>query len=67
MTSTFDETEIERALLSKEVESLRQTLRLRQYNVSLECGVNQSMLSQWTQGRYKGKVQRVCDNMSSYI
>lgn len=42
-----------------QVESLRNRLGLRQVDVSKECGVNASMLSQWMLGRYKGNVARV--------
>jgi SWI/SNF-related matrix-associated actin-dependent regulator of chromatin subfamily B protein 1 len=38
---------------------LRNRLGLRQVDVSKECGVNASMLSQWMLGRYKGNVGRV--------
>ena len=55
---------MDRVILSQEVERLRQQLGLRQSDVSQECGVNASMLSQWMQGRYKGKVERV--RLSSY-
>ncbi|RLN50453.1 hypothetical protein BBJ29_000970 [Phytophthora kernoviae] len=41
------------------VETLRNRLGLRQVDVSKECGVNASMLSQWMLGRYKGNVGRV--------
>lgn len=41
------------------MESLRNRLGLRQVDVSKECGVNASMLSQWMLGRYKGNVARV--------
>lgn len=41
------------------VEALRNRLGLRQVDVSKECGVNASMLSQWMLGRYKGNVGRV--------
>jgi SWI/SNF-related matrix-associated actin-dependent regulator of chromatin subfamily B protein 1 len=42
-----------------QVESLRTRIGLRQVDVSKECGVNASMLSQWMLGRYKGNVARV--------
>ncbi|KAG2828180.1 hypothetical protein PC113_g21509 [Phytophthora cactorum] len=54
----LDNAEIERSVLSQEVEALRNRLGLRQVDVSKECGVNASMLSQWMLGRYKGNVGR---------
>jgi SWI/SNF-related matrix-associated actin-dependent regulator of chromatin subfamily B protein 1 len=45
-----------------QVEALRNRLGLRQVDVSKECGVNASMLSQWMLGRYKGNVGRVGDD-----
>lgn len=45
--------------LRGQVEVLRNRLGLRQVDVSKECGVNASMLSQWMLGRYKGNVGRV--------
>nr|CCA20838.1 SWI/SNFrelated matrixassociated actindependent regulator of chromatin putative [Albugo laibachii Nc14] len=53
-----DNSEIERSVLAQEVETLRNRLGLRQVDVSKECGVNASMLSQWMLGRYKGNVAR---------
>ncbi|KAG4040834.1 hypothetical protein PC123_g23636 [Phytophthora cactorum] len=46
----LDNAEIERSVLSQEVEALRNRLGLRQVDVSKECGVNASMLSQWMLG-----------------
>ncbi|EEY61707.1 SWI/SNF-related matrix-associated actin-dependent regulator of chromatin, putative [Phytophthora infestans T30-4] len=64
-----DNAEIERSVLSQEVEALRNRLGLRQVDVSKECGVNASMLSQWMLGRYKGNVGRVQINglMESWL
>lgn len=41
------------------METLRNRIGLRQVDVSKECGVNASMLSQWMLGRYKGNIGRV--------
>ncbi|KAG7384795.1 hypothetical protein PHYBOEH_009313 [Phytophthora boehmeriae] len=62
-----DNAEIERSVLSQEVETLRNRLGLRQVDVSKECGVNASMLSQWMLGRYKGNVGRINGLMESWL
>lgn len=62
-----DNAEIERSVLSQEVEALRNRLGLRQVDVSKECGVNASMLSQWMLGRYKGNVGRINGLMESWL
>ncbi|KAG7384158.1 hypothetical protein PHYPSEUDO_002942 [Phytophthora pseudosyringae] len=49
------------------VEALRNRLGLRQVDVSKECGVNASMLSQWMLGRYKGNVGRINGLMESWL
>ncbi|RLN65118.1 hypothetical protein BBP00_00003019 [Phytophthora kernoviae] len=49
------------------VETLRNRLGLRQVDVSKECGVNASMLSQWMLGRYKGNVGRINGLMESWL
>ncbi|KAG2917715.1 hypothetical protein PC116_g24192 [Phytophthora cactorum] len=63
----LDNAEIERSVLSQEVEALRNRLGLRQVDVSKECGVNASMLSQWMLGRYKGNVGRINGLMESWL
>ncbi|CCI47041.1 unnamed protein product [Albugo candida] len=62
-----DNSEIERSVLAQEVETLRNRLGLRQVDVSKECGVNASMLSQWMLGRYKGNVARINGLMESWL
>uniref|UniRef100_K3WLA0 HMG box domain-containing protein n=1 Tax=Globisporangium ultimum (strain ATCC 200006 / CBS 805.95 / DAOM BR144) TaxID=431595 RepID=K3WLA0_GLOUD len=62
-----DNAEVERAILSQEVEALRNRIGLRQVDVSKECGVNASMLSQWMLGRYKGNVSRINGLMESWL
>ncbi|RAW30557.1 hypothetical protein PC110_g13087 [Phytophthora cactorum] len=58
----LDNAEIERSVLSQEVEALRNRLGLRQVDVSKECGVNASMLSQWMLGRYKGNINGLMES-----
>ncbi|ETV96885.1 hypothetical protein H310_10161 [Aphanomyces invadans] len=62
-----DNAEIERSMLAQEVEALRSRLGLRQVDVSKECGVNASMLSQWMLGRYKGNIARINGLMESWL
>ncbi|OQR89478.1 SWI/SNF-related matrix-associated actin-dependent regulator of chromatin, partial [Thraustotheca clavata] len=62
-----DNAEIERSMLAQEVEALRTRLGLRQVDVSKECGVNASMLSQWMLGRYKGNIGRINGLMESWL
>ncbi|TDH68298.1 hypothetical protein CCR75_004117 [Bremia lactucae] len=62
-----DNAEIERSVLSQEVEALRNRLGLRQVDVSKECGVNASMLSQWMLGRYKGNIGRINGLMEAWL
>ncbi|KAF0690528.1 Aste57867_18077 [Aphanomyces stellatus] len=54
-------------MLAQEVEALRSRLGLRQVDVSKECGVNASMLSQWMLGRYKGNIARINGLMESWL
>ncbi|KUF87559.1 Chromatin structure-remodeling complex protein BSH [Phytophthora nicotianae] len=58
-----DNAEIERSVLSQEVEALRNRLGLRQVDVSKECGVNASMLSQWMLGS-SPKLKRRLEEMN---
>ncbi|CAK4644591.1 hypothetical protein AeMF1_021852 [Aphanomyces euteiches] len=62
-----DNAEIERSMLAQEVEALRSRLGLRQVDVSKECGVNASMLSQWMLGRYKGNIARINGLMETWL
>ncbi|RQM28823.1 hypothetical protein B5M09_006698 [Aphanomyces astaci] len=62
-----DNAEIERSMLAQEVEALRSRLGLRQVDVSKECGVNASMLSQWMLGRYKGNIARINGLMEGWL
>ncbi|DAZ97659.1 TPA: hypothetical protein N0F65_009660 [Lagenidium giganteum] len=62
-----DNAEIERSVLAQEVEMLRNRIGLRQVDVSKECGVNASMLSQWMLGRYKGNVGRINGLMEAWL
>ncbi|OQR98201.1 SWI/SNF-related matrix-associated actin-dependent regulator of chromatin [Achlya hypogyna] len=62
-----DNAEIERSMLAQEVEALRTRLGLRQVDVSKECGVNASMLSQWMLGRYKGNIARINGLMEGWL
>ncbi|RHY94779.1 hypothetical protein DYB37_005054, partial [Aphanomyces astaci] len=54
-------------MLAQEVEALRSRLGLRQVDVSKECGVNASMLSQWMLGRYKGNIARINGLMEGWL
>ncbi len=49
------------------MEALRTRLGLRQVDVSKECGVNASMLSQWMLGRYKGNIARINGLMEGWL
>jgi len=49
------------------VEVIRNKLGLRQVDVSKECGVNASMLSQWMLGRYKGNIARINGLMEAWL